>query len=61
MAEQPTCKKPEEHHLHLCELKTTMKKSELAPLLRSPRYVCAICGGKVGRGRNLCAPKRLRS
>jgi hypothetical protein len=56
-----TCKKPNEHHMHLCSLKTRLPESELALLVKNPKYVCAICGGRVNRGRNLCAPKRIRT
>lgn len=61
MAAERSCTHPEEHHLHLCELKVRLPKSELEPLLKNPKYVCAICGGRVNRGRNLCVPKRIRS
>ena len=60
MTKDRTCTHPEEHHLHLCELKTRLSKSELDPLLKNPKYVCATCGGRVHQGRNLCAPIRIR-
>ncbi len=61
MADNTTCKKPEEHHLHLCELNTRLSKAELAELHKNPKYVCANCGGRVHSGRNLCVPKRIRT
>jgi hypothetical protein len=61
MARELSCKKPHEHHLHLCSLKTHLPENELALLRKNPKYVCAICGGRVDRGLNLCAPKRIRT
>jgi len=61
MAEDSFCDKPEEHHLHLCELKRTAPKAEVATLCKNPKYVCANCGGRTNRGRNLCRPKRLKT
>lgn len=61
MARELSCKKPDEHHMHLCSLKTRLPEGELALLRKNPKYVCAICGGRVDRGRNLCAPKRIRT
>lgn len=61
MAEERSCTHPGEHHQHLCELKMHLPKSELDPLLKNPKYVCANCGGRVNRGRNLCLPRRIKS
>lgn len=61
MAKEQSCPHPEEHHLHLCELKNRLPKSELDLLLKNPKFVCANCGGRTTRGRNLCVPKRIRA
>lgn len=61
MANERSCTHPEEHHLHLCELKARLPKSELDPLLKNPKYVCANCGGRTNRGGNLCMPKRIKT
>ncbi len=61
MEKDSSCRKPEEHHLHLCALKTRLSRAELAELQSNPKYVCANCGGRVTRGRNLCVPKRLKT
>jgi hypothetical protein len=61
MAKEQSCTHPEEHHLHLCELKPRLPKSELDLLLKNPKYVCANCGGRTNCGRNLCMPKRIRT
>lgn len=60
MEKDGSCTRPEEHHLHLCELKGRLPKGELAPLLKNPKFVCANCGGRTGSGRNLCDPKRIK-
>ncbi len=61
MRQQGICKKPGEHHQHLCELQSTLTKAELAELHKNPKYVCGNCGGRVHSGRNLCDPKRIRT
>jgi len=60
MGEGEGCRKPEEHHLHLCMLKQSLGKKELAALTGRPNYVCALCGGRTLHGKNLCQPKKLR-
>ena len=61
MAEEKSCDKPEEHHLHLCELKISAPHAEVAKLCKNPKYVCANCGGRTNRGRNLCRPNALKA
>jgi hypothetical protein len=60
MRNEQGCRKPEEHHQHLCVLKNRLDKAELAGLISQPRFVCGICGGRTRRGGNLCQPKKLR-
>jgi len=54
------CRKPEEHHQHLCVLKARLDREELAALTRHPRYACELCGGRTERGGNLCQPRKIR-
>jgi len=60
MSENRGCRKPEEHHRHLCVLKTRLTKAELAALTRHPRFVCELCGGRTDGGGNLCRPQKIR-
>jgi hypothetical protein len=60
MSEECACARPAEHHLHLCVLKASLSKAELAELTKNPKYVCANCSGRTHSGRNLCLPKRLQ-
>lgn len=59
MSDESKCQVPEEHHLHLCELKAKPHKAELDELFEDPKFVCTNCGGRVNRAENLCAPKPL--
>lgn len=61
MVESSNCRHPEQHHQHLCVLSARLGKADLAPLLRSPRYVCSNCGGRTREGKNLCQPIKIRT
>ncbi|PLX98098.1 MAG: hypothetical protein C0623_13690 [Desulfuromonas sp.] len=61
MTTELNCQNPEEHHQHLCVLKTKLSRSELKKLTRHPHYKCEICKGMANHGRNLCVPKKIRS
>jgi hypothetical protein len=56
-----SCTRPQEHHLHLCELRSSLSRAELNVLMQNPKYVCANCGDRMHSGRNLCIPKRIRN
>jgi hypothetical protein len=56
-----SCLAPEQHHLHLCELKAKELKEEVRRLFEEPaHFACSNCGAKVSRAENVCAPKALR-
>ncbi len=61
MSRDIPCKKPAEHQQHLCVLEKRLSRADLAALKKNPQYVCANCGGRVNRGKNLCVPKRIRT
>lgn len=50
------CTNPENHKVHLCELKTAGKSEEVAALEVNPQFVCNNCGNKSNSEGSLCAP-----
>lgn len=50
------CTNPENHKVHLCELKTAGKSEEVATLEVNPQFVCNNCGNKSNAEGSLCAP-----
>jgi hypothetical protein len=59
MAKNSVCPTPEEHHLHLCELKAKPHNADFDKLYDKPKFVCSNCGGRVNKAENVCAPKPL--
>jgi len=55
------CVDPEQHHLHICELKAKEMNEEVRGLFaESANFACTNCGAKVSRAENVCAPKALK-
>jgi len=55
------CVDPEQHHLHICELKAKELNDEVRRLFAEPaHFACTNCGAKVSRAENVCAPKALK-
>ena len=50
------CTNPENHKIHMCELKTAGKTDEVAALEKEPKFVCNNCGNKSNSEGSLCAP-----
>jgi hypothetical protein len=50
------CTNPENHKLHLCELRRSGKLDQVAELEKNPCFVCNNCGRKANREGALCAP-----
>ncbi|PLX84027.1 MAG: hypothetical protein C0617_09400 [Desulfuromonas sp.] len=59
MTEKTHCQAPQEHELHLCELKAKPHKADIDKLFENPKFVCTNCGGRVNRAENLCSPKPI--
>lgn len=57
----PNCVDPDQHHIHVCELKAKDLKEELRKLLEETpvKYACTNCGVKVAHAENVCAPKEI--
>lgn len=54
------CVDPEQHHLHICELKAKEMNEEVRRLFEEPaHFTCTNCGAKVSRAENVCSPKAL--
>ena len=50
------CTNPENHKIHMCELKTAGKTEKVLALEVNPQYVCNNCGNKSNTQGALCAP-----
>ena len=59
MGTKEVCAKPEEHHLHFCQLKATPMNPEIEKMFDNPAWVCTSCGARVNRPENVCSPKEL--
>ncbi len=59
MSKKEECPTPPEHHLHMCQLRSTKVKSDIDKLADNPTVVCTDCGAKANKPENLCAPKAL--
>jgi hypothetical protein len=54
------CVDPDQHHLHVCELKAKDLNEEVRKLFEAPaRVACTNCGVKVAKPENVCSPKDL--
>ena len=53
------CKNPDNHKVHMCELKTANKLEEVEKLQENPKYVCGNCGNTANTEGALCAPGPL--
>ena len=58
MSEQakPACKHPAGHHLHICELKKTGLREEVASRMDDPGYLCHNCNASANQAEDLCNP-----
>ncbi len=59
MTKPNQCPEPEEHHLHMCQLKAKQMHKDIEKLVDSPKVVCANCGARANRPENLCQPKPI--
>ena len=50
------CKKPEGHHLHICQLKKQGLREELAVRTDDPGYLCHNCNASANQPEDLCNP-----
>ncbi|MDJ0621995.1 MAG: hypothetical protein QNJ17_03450 [Desulfocapsaceae bacterium] len=53
------CRNPENHKVHLCELKLAKNTDKVAQLSENPKFVCGNCGNKANKEGALCAPGPL--
>ncbi len=54
------CVDPDNHHLHICELKAKELHEDVRKLFAEPaHFACTNCGAKVSRAENVCSPKAL--
>jgi len=50
------CKNPENHKVHMCELKSAGRDEEVRKLSENPQYICGNCGNTANKEGALCAP-----
>lgn len=55
------CTNPENHKVHMCELKSAGKIEKVHALEENPLFVCGNCGNKSNTEGTLCAPGPLDS
>lgn len=48
------CKRPEDHHLHICQLKKKGLQDEVKALADAPGYICHNCNATANRAEYLC-------
>ncbi len=50
------CTNPENHAVHLCELKAAKNHDKIKKLEENPKFVCGNCGNSANQEGALCAP-----
>lgn len=55
------CKNPDNHEMHMCELKAGNRNDEVEKLEKNPKYVCGNCGNTASEIGALCAPGPLEN
>lgn len=50
------CKNPENHKVHLCQLRVAGKLDEIEKLKKNPSHICGNCGKTANSQGALCAP-----
>jgi hypothetical protein len=50
------CTNPENHKLHMCELRLTGRTAEINKNSVNPTFICGNCGTKANAMGALCAP-----
>ncbi len=53
------CKNPENHKVHICELKLAKKLAQVEKLEKNPAFTCNNCGNLSNAEGALCAPGPL--
>lgn len=53
------CRNPENHKVHMCELKLAGKTDKVEKLQTLPKFVCGNCGNVANTEGALCAPGPL--
>jgi hypothetical protein len=53
------CSNPENHKVHMCELKLAGKKKEVKKMEANPAFICGNCGNVSNSEGGLCAPGPL--
>ncbi len=48
------CTHPEQHHLHICQLKKKGMNSEVIARSDDPGYICHNCNATANRAEDLC-------
>ena len=48
------CTNPQQHHLHICELKKKGLNEEVAARSSSPGFICHNCNATANRAEDLC-------
>ncbi len=54
------CRNPENHAMHMCELKSAKKTAEIEKYAKDPQYICGNCGNTANDKGALCAPGPLQ-
>ena len=55
------CTNPENHTMHMCELKAAGQTAEVEKFGKNPSFVCGNCGNEANTAGALCAPGPLQS
>lgn len=53
------CTNPENHKMHMCELKIAKKDNEIDQLSYEPKFICGNCANTANKEGALCAPGPL--
>jgi hypothetical protein len=59
MSEKDSCSTPQEHKVHMCQLKQEGKIEEIDRHSAKPKFVCNKCGAKADDEGYLCNPRPL--
>ena len=53
------CTNPDNHKVHMCQLKSAGKRVEVEKLAKNPVFICGNCGDSSNAEGSLCVPGPL--
>ena len=58
--ENKSCSCGDQHHGHMCMLKSNGKTEEIERITTEPKFYCFTCGSEANCAENLCEPAPIQ-